>query len=143
MSVGGGHEQRELEVKACIDEAKESLPQTIRRHKELANVFAEHLRSGLEGAQEKRLDEMVVEARVSRIELQIGDGAQDIEPFIQRRVVRMDVKNRRGIEIPEVMVFGLADVGERFEVGGVGDDVGGAGEWPQGERHGARMLKTP
>ena len=41
-------------------------------------MFAEHLRSGLEGAQEKRLGEMVVEARVSRIELWIGDGAQDI-----------------------------------------------------------------
>ena len=69
-------------------------------------------------------------------------GAQEIKPLVQRRVMRMDVKNGRGIEIPEVMVFGLAGVGERFEVGGVGDDVGGAGEWPQGERHGVRMLKT-
>ena len=53
----------------------------------------------------------------------------------------MDVKNWRGIEVPEVMVFGLADVGERFEVGRVGGNVGGAGEWLQGERHGVRMLK--
>ena len=53
----------------------------------------------------------------------------------------MDVKNGRGIEIPEVMVFGAAGFGERFEVGGVGDDVGGAGERPQDERHGSRVLK--
>ena len=59
-SVGGGHELRELEVEACIDEAKESLPKTMRRYEELANVFAEHFRSGLEGAQEKRLDETVI-----------------------------------------------------------------------------------
>ena len=84
---------------------------------------------------------MVVEARVSRIELRIGDGAQDIEPLVQRRVIRMDVKKGRGIEIPEVMVFGLVGVGERFEVGRVGDDVGGAREWPQGERYGVRILK--
>ena len=78
---------------------------------------------------------------MGRVELRIGDGAQDIEPLIQRRVIRMDVENIRGIEVPEVMVFGAADVGERFEVGSVGDDVGGAGERSQGERHGARVLK--
>ena len=44
--------------------------------------------------------------------------------------MRMDVKKRRRIEIPEVMVFGAAGFGERFEAGGVGDDVGGAGERP-------------
>ena len=88
-------------------------------------------------AHDPRLDGVVAEARVSRVELRIGDGAQDIEPLIQGRVIRMDVENRRGIEVPEVMVFGAADVGERFEVGGVGDDVGGAGKRSQGERHGA------
>ena len=51
----------ELEVEACLDEAKESLPKkTMARYKELANVFAEHFRSRLEGAREKRLDEMVI-----------------------------------------------------------------------------------
>ena len=55
--------------------------------------------------------------------------------------MRMDVKKRRRIEIPEVMVFGAAGFGERFEAGGVGDDVGGAGERLQGERHGSRVLK--
>ena len=55
--------------------------------------------------------------------------------------MRMDVKNGRGIEIPEVMVLGLVGVGERFEVGRVGGDVGAAREWPQGEQHGVRMLK--
>ena len=62
---------------------------------------------------------------MSRIELRIGDGAHDIEPFIQRRVKRMDVKNGRGIDIPEAMVLGSAGVGERFEIGSVDDDVGG------------------
>ena len=59
-SVGGGHERRELEVEACLDEAKESLPKTTARYKELANVFAEHFRSRLEGARKKRLDEVVI-----------------------------------------------------------------------------------
>ena len=82
-----------------------------------------------------------IKARVGRVELRIGDGAQDIEPLIQRRVIRMDVEDRRGIEVPEVMVFGAADVGERFELGGDGDDIGGTGKRSQGERHGARELK--
>ena len=38
------------------------------------------------------------------------------------------LENRRGIEVPEVMVFGAAGVRERFEVGGIGGDVGGAGK---------------
>ena len=59
-SVGGGHERRELEVEACLDEAKESLPKTMTRYKEPAHVFAEHFRSRLEGALEKRLDEVVI-----------------------------------------------------------------------------------
>ena len=65
-SVGGGHERREREVEACLDEAKESLPKTktmgktMARYKELANVFAEHFWSRLEGAREKRLDEVVI-----------------------------------------------------------------------------------
>ena len=54
--------------------------------------------------------------------------------------MRVDAENGRGIEIPEVMVFGAVGFGERFEAGGVGDDVGGAGERPQGERHGSRVL---
>ena len=61
----------------------------------LADVLAEHLRSGLERAQEQRLDEVVVEARVSRVELRISDGAQDIEPLIQGRNIRMDVDEQR------------------------------------------------
>ena len=44
--------------------------------------------------------------------------------------MRVDAENGRGIEIPEVMVFGAAGFGERFEVDGVGEDVGGAGEGP-------------
>ena len=59
-SVGGGHERRELEVEACLDEAKESLPKTMTRYNELANVFAEHFRSRPEGARKKRLDEVVI-----------------------------------------------------------------------------------
>ena len=59
-SGGGGHERRELEVEACLDEVKESLPKTTARYKELANVFAEHFWSRLEGAREKRLDEVVI-----------------------------------------------------------------------------------
>ena len=66
---------------------------------------------------------MVVEARVGRIELRIGDGAQNIEPLIQRRVIRMDVENGRGIEVSEVMVFGLVGGGGRLKVGRVGDDA--------------------
>ena len=38
-------------------------------------------------------------------------------------------------------MFGAADVGERFEIGGIDDDVGGAGKRSQGERHGERMLR--
>ena len=54
--VGGGHDRRELKVEACINEAKESLPKTMRCHDELSNVFAQHLRRGLEGAREERPD---------------------------------------------------------------------------------------
>ena len=61
---------------------------------------------------------------MSRIELRIGDGAQDIEPFIQRRVIRMDSKNGRVTKTPEVMVFDSAGVGERSEVGSVDDGFG-------------------
>ena len=71
-SVGGGHERREREVEACLDEAKESLPKTMRRYDVLADVLAEHLRSGLEAAQEQHLDVVVVKARVSRVEFRIG-----------------------------------------------------------------------
>jgi hypothetical protein len=113
----------------------------MRSHDKLADVLAEHLRSGLEGAQEQRLDEVVIEARVSRVELRISDGAQNSEPLLQRRAMRMDIKNGRGIEIPEVMVFSASGVGKRLTVRGVGDDVGGAGKRSQGERHGERALK--
>ena len=128
--VGGGHGRRELEVDASIDEAKESLPKATRSYEKLADVLAENLRSGPERAQEQRLDGVVVEARVSRVELRISDGAQNSEPLLQRRAIRTDVKNGRGIEVPEAMVFGAAGVGERLEVGGIGDDVGGAGKRP-------------
>ena len=84
---------------------------------------------------------MVIEARVSRVELRISDGAQNSEPFVQRRCIRMDIKHGRGIVIPEVMVCSASGVGKRLEVRGVGDDVGGAGKRSQGERHGERMLK--
>ena len=114
----------------------------MRSYEKLAGVLAEHLRSGLEGVQEQRLDGVVVEARVSRVELRISDGAQNSESLLQRRAMRMEIKNGRGIiKAPEVMVFGAAGVGERFEVGGIGDGVGGAGKRSQGERHGARVLK--
>ena len=52
----------------------------------------------------------------------------------------MDVKNRREIEIPEAMVFGLAGGEERLEGGRVGGDVGRPGKRPKSERHGVRML---
>ena len=84
---------------------------------------------------------MVVDARVGRFELRIGDGAQNIEPLLQRRVKRMDIENGLRIEVPEIMVFGLVSSGERFEVGRVGDNVGGARKWPKGEWHDSRMLK--
>ena len=80
-------------------------------------------------------------AQVSRVELRISDGAQNSKPFLQRRGIRMDIKNGRGIEIPAVMVFSASGVGKRFKVRGVGDGVGGAGKRSQGERHGERMLR--
>jgi len=66
---------------------------------------------------------VVVEARVGRVELRVGDGTHNIEPLAQRSVERVDVKNRHGIEIPEVMVFGLVGGGGRLKVGRVGDDA--------------------
>ena len=134
-SVGGGNERRELEVEARLDEAKESLPKTIRRYDILADVLAEHLRGGLEAAQEQHLDVVVVKARVSRVELRIGDGARYTEPLVKRCVVGMNVENGRRIAVPEFMVFGASGVGEVREVGGIGDDAGGAGKRSEGERH--------
>ena len=84
---------------------------------------------------------MMVEEWVGRVELRVVNGTQNIEPLVQRSVERVDVKNRRGIEIPEAMVFGLVGGGERLEVGRVGDDVGKAGKRPDSERHGVRMLQ--
>ena len=84
---------------------------------------------------------MVIQARMSWIKLWVGDGAQNSEPFLQRRGMRMDIEDGRGIIIPEVMVFGASGVGKRVKVRGVGDGVGGAGKRSQGERHGERMLK--
>ena len=126
-NFGGGHGWRELEVDASIGEAKKSFPRTMRSYEKLADVLAEHLRSGLKGAQEQRLDEVVVEARVSRVELRISDGAQNSEPLLQRRAIRMGIKNGRGIEIPEVIVFSASGVGKRFKVRGIGGDVEGPG----------------
>ena len=101
----------------------------------------EFRRLRLEGAKEQRLDEVVIQARMSWIKLWVGDGAQNSEPFVQRRGMRVDIEDRRGIIIPEVMVFGASGIGKRVKVGGVGDGVGRAGQRPQGERHGKRMLK--
>ena len=79
---------------------------------------------------------------MGRVELRVGNGTQNIEPLVQRSVERVDIKSsRRGIEIPEVMVFGLVGGGERIKVGRVGDDVGRTGKRPKGEWHGVRMLK--
>ena len=47
----------------------------------------------------------------------------------------MNVENGRRVVVPEVMVFGASGVGEVREVGGIGDDDGGAGKRSKGERH--------
>ena len=99
----------------------------MRSYDKLANMLAENFRSRLESTKEQRFDEVMVQARMSWIKLWVGDGAQNREPFVQRRVMRMDVEDRRGIIIPEVMVFDASGVGKRVKVRGVGDDVGGAG----------------
>ena len=110
----------------------------MRSYDKLADMLAEYFRSRLESTKEQRLDEVVIQARMSWVKLWVGDGAQNSEPFLQRRGLRMDIEDGRGIIIPEVMVFGASGVGKRVKVRGVGDDVGGAGKRPQGERHGRR-----
>ena len=88
---------------------------------------------------------MMVEARVSRVELRVGNGTQNIVPLVQRSVERADVKNRRGIESPEVMVFGLVGGGECLKSAAsvMTLEEPGRGRKPEDERHGVRTLQRP